>query len=298
MRKLNVGRKLLLFAAGSMAVIVPNAFGHASAAQSGAAPQAANAAAKMPAFEVVSIRPNKSGSDDDRTNSTPDGFTARNVPLQLVILGAYHIGDSDLMSGARLIPGAPSWIQSDRYDIQAKMSDSDIAELRKLSSDQQAEQKRLMLQSLLADRFKLTLHRETKEASAYALVIAKNGPKMKKEPDEAATGGYHSSHTYIEDHAAPLVDLASRLAFLLGRPVLDKTGLTGKYDFTLQWMPDSGQASMPGPDSGQQGNAPPSDSSGPSIFTALQEQLGLKLESITAPVEHIVIDHVERPSEN
>jgi uncharacterized protein (TIGR03435 family) len=155
-----------------------------------------------------------------------------------------------------------------------------------------------MLQSLLADRFKLKPHHETKQAPAYVLVLAKNGAKMKKEPDDTTTEYTHSDRTYITYHAAPINDLAARLTFLMGRPVLDKTGLTGKYDIALQWMPDSGQASMPGPDSGQQGNAPPPDSSGPSIFTALQEQLGLKLESITAPVEHIVIDHVERPSEN
>jgi uncharacterized protein (TIGR03435 family) len=162
-----------------------------------------------------------------------------------------------------------------------------------------------MLQALLADRFKLTIHRETKDLPAYALVIAKNGPKLQ----EAKPGTYpedgkgHAGRILMDPgqltgQGLPIATLAEFLSEWLGRTVLDQTGLKGNYDFTLKWTPEPGQGMMlrgpegsnPGPEGG-----PPTDS--PAI-TAIQEELGLKVESTKAPVEVLVIDHVEKPSEN
>ena len=309
-RKLDISKKLLLGAVGLMAICVPIVFGQIIAtqsttstfAQAGTTPGTPaspieNTDGKRPAFEIDSVRQNKSGSPYDKIDFTPDGVTIRNASLQAIIVVAYHLRDPDLIAETRLIPGAPSWIRSDQFDIQARLADSDIAELKNLPNDQQSERKRLMLRSLLADRFNLKLHQETKEAPVYELVIAKAGPKMKKQPDDSTTVYTHSDRTHIAYHAASLNDLAARLTSLTGRPVLDKTGLAGKYDFTVSWAPDQNQSQMPGPGSTQE-STPPLDSSGPSIFTALQEQLGLKLESAKGPVETLVIDHVELPSEN
>jgi uncharacterized protein (TIGR03435 family) len=170
-----------------------------------------------------------------------------------------------------------------------------------------------MLQALLADRFKLSIHRETKELPVYALVAAKNGPKLQeakadatypngiKGPDGVARGGMmRIGGGEVTGQGLPIANLTRMLSQQLGRTVIDKTGLTGKYDFTLQWTPDESQGPMfKGADGAPPGGNPaPPESSGPSLFTAIQEQLGLKLESQKGPVEIIVIDHVEKPSQN
>jgi uncharacterized protein (TIGR03435 family) len=283
-RKLNFNRRLSLFVAGWIAVAAL-ALGQGTAARSGRGVQISDAAAKVPAFEVVSVRLNKSGKGFGLTY-TSDGFTTTNMPLQSVIVNAYNLRDQQLIVGGQLIPGGPSWINSDRYDIQAKMSDSDIAQLQKLSVDQQLAQKRFMLQSMLADRFKLKVHRETKRSPCYTLVIGKNGSKMKEATsiDPALPDGkFIARPGVVTAQGASLARLVFVLTGPLHCPVQDKTGLVGKYDFELQYSPD-------------QGSSP--DDSGPSLFTALQEQLGLRLIPTSVPVEGIVIDHVEQPSRN
>jgi uncharacterized protein (TIGR03435 family) len=236
---------------------------------------------------------------------------------------AYGVTDSQ-------ISGGPGWLNSEKFDIEAKADDSSIAEPWKLSEEQRKlaqDRSKRMLQALLADRFKLTLHRETKELPVYALVVAKNGPKIQqastdelrpanaKEPQDFRKGppngpilkgrGLFMRPGQLTGTAAPLTLLAETLSNQpeLGRIVLDKTGLQGNYDFTLKWALDERQNQMfrgPG-DGGKEGpgsdNAPPPDS-GPSLFTAIQEQLGLKLESQKGPVEILIIDGAERPSEN
>jgi len=174
-----------------------------------------------------------------------------------------------------------------------------------------------MLQELLADRFNLPLHRETKGFPVYGLVIAQSGPKLHKSkpgdtysngakgPDGLPLGpGPHVMRFtggQLICQGVPVAFLARELSRQLRGTVLDKTGLNGNYDFTLQWTPDESEARMfRGTEDGQQGteNTPSLESSGPSIFTAIQEQLGLKLESQNGPVDVLVIDHVEKPSEN
>ena len=215
---------------------------------------------------------------------TPDGLTATNGTVQMLIHAAYGVEDNQ-------ISGEPSWLNSDRYDIEAKMDSATVEALHKLNEDQGRLERQRMLQALLADRFKLAIHRETKELAVYALVVAKNGPKLQearpgdtypngiKGPDGVARAGFmRMGRGELTGQGLPMSSLVRLLTQQLGRTVADKTDLTGKYDFTLKWTPDENEGAMlKRPDTGQPGavSAPPTDSSGPSIFTALQEQLGL-----------------------
>jgi uncharacterized protein (TIGR03435 family) len=194
------------------------------------------------------------------------------------------------------------------------MDSSTAEELRKLSEDERRTERQRMLQALLAERFKLTVHRESKELPIYALVVAKDGPKLQeakpgdtypngiKGPDgQPGAGMMMMGREGLTAQGIPIANLVRHLSRVLGRKVVDKTGLTGKYDFTLKWTPDQSQSAMlRGPEGGQPGtgSAAAPEASEPSIFTALQEQLGLKLDSQKGPVEILIIDHVEKPSEN
>jgi uncharacterized protein (TIGR03435 family) len=203
----------------------------------------------------------------------------------MLIRAAYGYDDN-------LISGAPSWLYSEHYTLEAKVAGSDLPALARMAPDQ----RKLMLQPLLADRFQLRFHRETKQLPIFALVIAKSGSKLKQSPPADPGGSTApqmkmSAHGQLTGQRFPISLLAQWLSLQVGRKVLDNTGLTGTYDFTLEWTPDS-------PASMSAGAETPAPDSGPSIFTAIQEQLGLRLESTKGPVETLVIDHVERPSEN
>jgi uncharacterized protein (TIGR03435 family) len=174
------------------------------------------------------------------------------------------------------------------------------------------------MQALLADRLKLKLSHDSKELPVYALVVAKNGPKLQeakpgdtypngiKAPDGKPAGGagmMRMGPGQLTGQGLPMESLAQLLSEQLGRTVLDKTGLKGKYDFTMTWTPDPNEGMMrmgpgPGPGGPPNNDAALPDSSGPSLFTAIQEQLGLKLDSTKGPVDILVVDHVEKPSEN
>jgi uncharacterized protein (TIGR03435 family) len=269
----------------------------------------AAASAPAPAFEVVSIKPNKGGMGVMIRMAPGGRFEATNITVKLLLEEAYHVKDSQ-------ISGAPGWLDAEHYDINAKPEDSFADAERKLSRDGRIAQHRLMLQSLLADRFKLTLHRDTKELPVYALVVGKNGPKIHevavdppsdsgppKLPEPGGplpkSGIWMRERGQIEVTGANLGAFANVLSMQLGRIVVDKTELKGNYEFTLKWTPDEGQGQMfKGAGEPPRDGAPPPDASGPTIFTAVQEQLGLKLESQKGPVGTLVIDHVEKPSEN
>jgi uncharacterized protein (TIGR03435 family) len=304
--KLGLGKKLLLIVAGAMAVTGPVVFGLIQEPQSQAGSPVVGTAPKLPAYEVASIKPDKSSTDMTMLRTTPVGFSGTNISLKALIQQAYRVEDNQIL-------GAPSWLGSARYDIEAKVSSSDTDALHNLSPDQ----RRLMLQPLLADRFQLKVHTEVRDLPILALVIAKGGPKLHEaKPGDTYPNGIkgfdgkpgggpglmHMGPGQLTAQGLPISSLAQLLSQQLGRTVQDKTGLTGKYDFTLQWTPDvGGSPMMKGPDAGQQGpGGPPSpaDNGGPSIFTAIQEQLGLKLESQKGPVMVVIIDHVEAPSEN
>ncbi len=284
-------------------------------AQSTAAP-----AAEPPlAFEVASIKVNHAADNRVGIRSTPGRFTATGVPLKFLISNAYNVRPFQ-------ISGGPNWINTEKYDIDAKMPDGLDGELQKLPLDQRRAKMSQLLQSLLTDRFQLKVSHETKEGPVYNLVVAKNGPliheaKPSVDNPDAPKGpdGKPLARNFmrmmpgeLQGQSISLEFLAQQLSMQLGRKVIDKTGLKGNYDFDLKWSPEPGAGGMMGggpPGGGPPGGSPPGagpgadappppDASGPSIFTAVQEQLGLKLDSAKGPIEMLVIDHVEKPSED
>jgi uncharacterized protein (TIGR03435 family) len=260
--------------------------------------------AVRPEFEVASVKPNASGSNNLLMRPPVDGrFTATNVTLKMLIALAYKVRQLE-------ISGGPTWIASDRYDVNAKAADSNVS----------ADQSRLMIQKMLEDRFRLMVHRETKEMPVYALLPAKNGLKIRdsKEgecvavasisprastPDQPFTpvcGSFIVMPTGLDGKDISMAQLANSLSGIVGPPVIDKTGYAAGFDFHLEFTRDvtATQPNFP-PAAGDKGlAATPGDTSGPSIFAALQEQLGLKLEATKGPVEVIVIDHAEKASVN
>jgi uncharacterized protein (TIGR03435 family) len=297
--------KLSLTAVVFVALAAPMVLSCVSAATARIQSRAQSAAVTMPAYEyeVSSIKLYKSANGDVGLAYTPDGITGTNVGLPLLIQLAYGIHNDQII-------GAPGWFTSENYDIQAKMEGSVADALQKLNPEQLKLARQQMLQALLADRFKLAVHHETKDLPVYSLVIAKGGFKLQEsKPDETDPQGRTGMHISGSSGAmrGQLVSMASLAQFLygrLGRTVLDKTGLTGKYDFMLKWTPDQNQMQPAGGFQATSGGAPGgqpalvADAGAPDLFTAVQEQLGLKLESGKGPVEVIVIDHVERPSGN
>jgi len=259
----------------------------------------------LPSFEVASIKQDHSQDISDTKTRlfqfpSPGRFRTTNMPIKLMIQFAYNIDPSQ-------ISGGPSWVGSQGYVVEAKVDDSLVPDLQKLPDLQQRDRMRLMVRSLLADRFKLVLSHGTKEASIYALVVAKGGPRLRPTtytpPDSSATptsrqgrGGLSITPGRISGVNESIGGLAETLALLpdlAGRTVRDKTGIKGNYDFELNFT--SGIAALKG--SAMDSTAPPDDSK-PSIFTALEEELGLKLELTKEPVETYVIEHIEQPSEN
>jgi len=258
---------------------------------------------KKPQFEVSSIKPAAPDARGMFIRTTPGGtVNITNMTLKEIVVLAWRIQPYQ-------ISGGPPWITSTRYDISAKPE----------SAPKDGELQ-LMLQGMLADRFQLVTHRETRELPVYALVLARKDGKLGPKLTEAMEGGCKAfdptqprtppepgkppvlncgqqmmSPRSLTAVSAPMSGIVPMLARMLGRTIIDKTGLTGKYDISMEWTPDESQTAMLPPDAPK---PPPSDNAGPSIFTALQEQLGLKLESQKGPVEMLVIDRAEKPSEN
>lgn len=234
---------------------------------------------KPPAYDVSSVKPNKSGNLNASTHFSRDSFSAENVTMMMLLEYTYGVR-------ADLISGGPGWVESGHFDLKAKVGDGDVATWSKLSP----KELKAMLQPVLVDRFHLKVHTETKILPVYDLVIAKGGAKIKEVPGEAAApdqkgiaeGGWISGDTELNAHAVPLAALAIILESQLHRTVTDKTGLQGRYDLALTWSRDDD----------------PAPANVPSLFAALQESFGLKLLSGTGPVETLVIDHIEMPSED
>lgn len=241
------------------------------------APACAQTAAVAPStkpleYDAVSIKPNNSGSGSVRQSTNNDRLTDTNVSLEMLLEAAYGVNE-DAISG---IDGP---LKTARFDIAAKISDFDADAIKDVPEAERAA----MLQSLLAEYFHLKVHTETRTLSVYEMVAMPGGIKFKVSIPGGSSGHMGIHNTQMTAIGIPLTSLTRSLSTMLHRTVIDKTGLTGLYDFTLNWSRDDG--SEP-------------DSQWPSIFTALQEQLGLKLESAKGPVETLVIDHVEMPSAN
>jgi len=224
-------------------------------------------------YEVTSIKPNNSSRPGASTHTFAGLFTATNTTVRYLIQYAYSLRDFQ-------VAGGPTWIGSEKYDIEAKSGSK--AEDHEFSS---------MMRSILADRFQLKFHRETREVPVYALVLAKSGPKLASaRQDEKSSMDANRGELTVRN--ATVADLASILSNTLDRKVIENTGLTGHYNLTLKWTPDDSQAQP------QKADLRLGSSKGPSIFTAIQEQLGLKLESTKAPLEVFVIDSAQKPSGN
>jgi uncharacterized protein (TIGR03435 family) len=280
-RMQSFSRRPLLPIAISIILATPIALAQSTATPDTAATQPHTA--PLPEFTVAAIKLNKAGAGVNGVMSsysfTPSGLNVTNMTLQSLIRQAYGIEDNQ-------IAGAPPWLTSDRYDIEAKVDASDTPALKTLNH----EQRNQMLQPLIEDRFKLKFHYETRELPIYTLVVIKTGSKMKEiqptiSPEGVKNpGGASWGNNQIKSTGIAIDQFAHILTQTLERTVVNKTGLTGNYDFTLKWTPDDSRSQT--------------DTSGPSIFTAVQEQLGLKLEAGKGPIQVLVIDHVERPSEN
>jgi uncharacterized protein (TIGR03435 family) len=233
-------------------------------------------------FEVASVRPGDQSVDFGGIEFTPEGrFTATNSSLQRLIGFAYDVRNYQMSKG-------PNWVDSDKFTIEAR-ADSSIQIPPGLAG---FVPMRLMLQSLLAERFHLAAHKEMRQEQVYELVLDKEGSKLRevKDPGQLRVG-----RGELIGKGAPIEFLVSQLSRQLEQTVIDKTGLKGRYDFTLNWAPDTGLAGA----RPEEPDAPPApDPSGPSIFTAVRRDLGLRLQSAKAPVEILVIDHVERPDPN
>jgi bla regulator protein BlaR1 len=240
---------------------------------------------KSPAFEVASVKPSDPNARGQFRYLPGGTVVIRGVTLPLLIQQAYDVKDFQ-------ISGGPAWMPSKRYDITAKTGDVANA------SPTDPARMRLRLQALLADRFHLQLHRESKELSVYTLVMAKNGPKLKEDQAADPAGRMFRGIGQLKGEQVDMRFLSVWLARLVGRPVGDQTGLKGTYDFELNWVPDSSQGRLSGPEpgAGSERGLTPADQNSPSIFTAIQEQLGLKLEPRKGPVEILVIDHMEQPT--
>lgn len=230
------------------------------------------------AYDVISLKPHAHNESDTYHGwrNTPSGIVGSDVSVRSLIMPAYHLIMFDQISGL------PPWADTDTFDLEAKLDPANAEALAKMPEQGQESQRQLMLRSLLADRFKLKISQSTKELPVFDLVIAKGGPKLKEAISDRR--GYNVTMgalcTMTSDSLAAS-ELADSLANFANRIVIDKTGLKGKYQVTLNWAFNENFTNA-----------------GPSLFTALQEQLGLKLEPAKAPVDVIVIDHIERPSEN
>jgi uncharacterized protein (TIGR03435 family) len=282
------------------------------------------------AFEVASVKPNKSRDGERNFGLASGRFTATHATLRELVGLAYQLQDGRLRHDSQ-ISGGPNWINSDHFDVVAKAEgDSFRFDASRIAAGaarpgeiSAIDQVRLMLRTLLADRFKLTVHNEIRELPIYALVMARSdgklGPQLRRvdldcvalrddgrgpappEPGKAICGGFRGlGPGSSTGHAVPMSLLAKNVEGSVDRIVLDQTGLTGKFDVDLQWTPDQlrqfkGSPDLP-PGTLPQINGFPFDPNGPSIFTALQEQLGLKLASTKGPVDVLVIDHVEQPT--
>ena len=229
-----------------------------------------------PAFDVAAIRQTLATRGRPRINSSPfDGnFTATNATLKLLLEYAYGLPQTQVIGG-------PDWLKSTRFDIQAKTSGSVSDHLHTLPYDKGKLEKQKMLRSLLADRFKLEAHQETRELNVFALVVAKNGPKLDKSEEGAPIVRGWEGHLTVEGGENTVANFAAELSKRVNRIVLDKTGIKGRYSIDLDWSEDNDI-----------------DDDAPSLFTAIREQLGLRLQSEKASVPVLIIDHVEMPSAN
>jgi len=266
-----------------------------------------------PSFEVASIKPADPGQRGSSIMNQPGGrLVTKGMPLRALMTFAYRVRDFQIVGG-------PGWLTTDRWDIEARAEEGSIAQPLGPPDPNTPDPMAIRLQSLLEERFRLKTHRDTRELPIYELSIGKGGSKAKlsedqspyrppepgaAQPPPAQRGGAMPRFSMrvgrgsLEAVSVDVSNIVQTLASVLGRTVVDKTGLKGLYDVKLQWTPDPVAGGLGGPPVPAGAEPPPSDPNGPSIFTAVQEQLGWKLDSAKGPVDVLVIDGVEKPAEN
>ncbi|RXH58891.1 TIGR03435 family protein [Granulicella sibirica] len=235
-----------------------------------------------PVFEVATIKPSKPDAPGKMFRVQGRKFNTLNTTLSEIISFAYGVH-------AKQVVGAPAWVETDKFDLEA------VPDLEGTPSDRQLKE---MTQKLLTDRFKLTFHKDKKELSVYVLAVAKTGPKLEQntENPDGLPGLWFRGLGVLNVTNATMKDFAGLMqSAVLDRPVVDQTGLTGRWNFRLRWTPDDSQfggmgAKIPPPTDAA--NAPPA------LYTAIQEQIGLKLDPTKAPTDVMVVDHVEKPTDN
>ena len=224
-------------------------------------------------FDVVAIRENTSPGGEAGMSLRHGSLQVNNLHLKSLITSAYGVREVSIF-------GLPGWAEEARYDIRAKVTDADPKLLDELSR----EQRRALMAAMLEDRFHLKLHEVTKIRPVYDLIVARGGPRFSESVRHGVEPHMEIGRTEYSATNASIPGLSYFLEEVVERTVIDKTGLTGAYDFHVQWMPDL--------------TGTPEGDTLPSIFTALQEQLGLKLQPSKGPVKTLFVDHVERPSQN
>jgi uncharacterized protein (TIGR03435 family) len=264
-------------------------FGQSVPAFHSTAPSSAALASgeKLPVFDVVSVKENREDTGNISFNSAPAGISIKGAPMVNLVMESYALFNAN----DNQVEGLPPWAKTKRFDITGKVAEADIPKLRGLTREQSGA----MLLSVMVDRFHLVAHTEVRQMPVYALVVAKHGSKLvATDPDAFGPAGSHvsgckagcmsSSERHLDGKGVGTEGIARFLTNKLHRTVIDRTGLTGKYDFALDWKPEEEQ----GADAGNAAD----------LLTAIQEQWGLKVEAAKGPVEFVVVDHVEEPSAN
>jgi bla regulator protein blaR1 len=279
--------------------------------------QILHAKGPLPSFEVATVKPSNDDSAIPSVSTATESRTM-NVTARNLIEQAYGIPWTPGRN--ERVVGGPRWIDNNRYDVDARIDQSLVARFEKLSHEERKEQMSLMMQSLLADRFKLKVHVQSAELPIYALLFAKSGPKLTVTENVPTTTDEDQPPSFpirAEDvrkgllvlyrgQAAEMTAKATTLDELVrwlagyseigGRTVVNRTGLPGPYDFTLRWTRE--RLIAQGQQDEQLRAAPSNVPEAPGLFTALQEQLGLRLMSTKGPVDVLVIDHIDLPSQN
>jgi len=290
---LSANKKLLLASVAIATVIGPVTFGILNARAVLVQIPSPEGSTPTSSFEVASVRLDRSGQGSN-SHITSDRFVIERWSAKELIEYSYEL------NGAQVL-GGPHWIDSERYNIEAKLEDADVAKEHNMPSEQRMALMRLRVRDLLADRFGLRLRHSVKELPILALVVARNGPKFSAAkplpspaPDTDGRRAYMTTEGkqwVLSLNNVPLSYLVRMLSGqpeVAGRVLVDKTALTGPYDLKLQWEPQNLTST---PNTG-------SERSGATLFTALQEQLGLKVESRKEPLDVVVIDRIDKPSEN
>jgi uncharacterized protein (TIGR03435 family) len=295
-RKLNFARKLLLWTAACLAIALPIAFGLLNVTPT----RAESPLSSVPKFASVSIKPHPAENQGfmmQKMMMAPvrdgGGFTARGVSLHSLLRGAYMVQDTQIV-------GEPDWAKSEKYDIDAKADPSFAEQTRNLGDQRDRLRAQQMLQQLVTDYFKVSLHQEAQDQTVYELVVGEGGSKLQRAPESKKMAMMRMGMGELNSEGTPLDLLVAQLSQRLRRTVVDKTGLKGNYVFNLHWTPDADEqarirAAAPGL---PEPRVDKPNASGPPLMTAVEEQLGLKLQPTTERVPILVIDHAEQPAQN